>query len=63
MYSDIDTKICDYNSIFTPHDWGGSRITHAYVPKIAVFCRMGQKEKRWKSSDFQRFAVEVRTSW
>lgn len=32
------------------------------IPKTAVFCRMGQKEKRWKSSDFQRFAVEVRTS-
>lgn len=35
-----------------PHDWGDSRITHAYVPKTAVFCRVGQKEKRWKSSDF-----------
>ena len=45
-----------------PHDWGDSRITHAYAPKTAVFCRIEQKEKRWKSSDFQRFAVEVRTS-
>ena len=46
-----------------PHDCGDSRITHAYTPKTAVFYRIGQKEKRWKSSDFQRFAVEVRTSW
>ena len=46
-----------------PHDWGDSRITHAYAPKTAVLCRIGQKEKRCKSSDFQRFAVEVRTSW
>ena len=45
-----------------PHDVSDSRITHAYVPKNAVLCRIGQKEKRWKSSDFQRFAVEVRTS-
>ena len=45
-----------------PHDVSDSRITHAYVPKTAVLCRIGQKEKRWKSSDFQRFAVEVRTS-
>ena len=44
-----------------PHDWGDSRITHAYAPKTAVLCRIGQKEKRWKSSDFQRFAVKVRT--
>ena len=45
-----------------PHDWGDSRITHAYAPKTAVLCRIGQKEKRCKSSDFQRFAVEARTS-
>lgn len=46
-----------------PHDACDSRITHAHVPKTAVFCRVEQKEKRWKSSDFQRFAVDVRTSW
>ncbi len=27
-----------------PHDWGDSRITHAYAPKAAVFCRLGKKE-------------------
>jgi len=45
-----------------PHDACDSRKTHAHVPNSAILCRIGQKEKRWKSSDFQRFAVEVRTS-
>lgn len=41
--------------VYWPHNVNDSRITHAYAPKTAVLCRIGQKQKRRKSSDFSAF--------
>lgn len=35
-----------------PHDWGDSRITHAYAPKTAVLCRMGQNKNAGNQAIF-----------